>query len=92
MEFEPDYADTDPRALEVMYDLQRKMPPGEKLAWVFQLSGMVLSLAEAGVRAMYPQAPEGEILVRLAARHLDRELVIRAYGWYPDDSHTSGPA
>jgi len=75
-----------------MYDLQRKMPPGEKIALVFQLSGMLVSLAEAGVRAMYPQATEGEVLVRLAARHLDHELVIRAYGWYPDDSHASGPA
>lgn len=92
MEFESDYADTDPCALEVMYDLQRKMPPEEKIAWVFQLSGMLLSLAEAGVRAMHPQAGEREVLVRLAARHLDRELVIRAYGWYPDDSHTSGAA
>jgi hypothetical protein len=92
MEFEADYADTDPRALEVMYDLQRKMPPEEKIAWVFQLSAMALSLAEAGVRAMYPQAGEDEVVARLAARHLDRELVIRAYGWYPDDSHASGPA
>ncbi len=41
---------------------------------------------------MHPQAGEREVLVRLAARHLDRELVIRAYGWYPDDSHTSGAA
>jgi hypothetical protein len=92
MELEADYSDTDPRALEVMYDLHRKMPPGEKIALVFQLSAMVMGLAEAGVRAMYPEAGEREVLVRLAARHLDRDLVMRAYGWYPDDSHTNSAA
>ncbi len=84
MEFEPDYADTDPRALEVMYDLQRKMPPGEKATLALQLSGMLLRLAEAGVRSQYPAASEEEILVRVAARHLDPETVTRVYGWCPD--------
>jgi hypothetical protein len=87
MEFEPDYADTDPRALEVMYDLQRNMPPGEKATLALQLSGMLLRLAEAGVRSQYPAATEEEVLVRVAARHLDPDTVTRVYGWCPDGAH-----
>jgi hypothetical protein len=85
MEFEPDFSDTDPRALAVMIELQRNMPPGDKAALALQMSEMLLGLAEAGVRTMYPQASEREVLVRLALRHLDRDLVLRAYGWCPDD-------
>lgn len=92
MEFEPDFSDTDPRALAVMIDLQRKMPSGDKAALVLQMGGMLLGLAEAGVRAMYPRASEREILVRVALRHLDRDLVLRAYGWCPDDGQPGGPA
>jgi hypothetical protein len=85
MEFEPDFTDTDPRVLAVMFDLERKMPPEDKLAIALQMSAMLLGLAEAGVREMYPQASQRELLVRLALRHLDRDLVLRAYGWCPDE-------
>ena len=84
MELEADYSDTDPRVLEVMFDLQRRMPPGEKATLALQLSAMLLSLAEAGVRSEYPEASEAEVLVRVAARHLDPETVTRVYGWCPD--------
>lgn len=84
MEFEADYTDTDPRALEIMYDLQRKMPPEEKATLALQMAAMLLRLAEAGVRSEYPGASEDEVLVRVAARHLDPETVTRVYGWCPD--------
>jgi hypothetical protein len=67
-----------------MYDLQRKMPPGEKATLALQLSAMLLRLAEAGVRSEYPGATEEEVLVRVAARHLDPDTVTRVYGWCPD--------
>ncbi len=84
MEFESDYADTDPRVLEVMYDLQRRMPLQDKATLALQMSAMLIRLAEAGVRADYPEATEEEVLVRVAARHLDSETVRRVYGWCPD--------
>jgi hypothetical protein len=77
------YSDTDPRAMEVWLDLQRRMPPGEKIEAVFTLSRMALQAAEAGVRMAYPQADDREIFLRTAARHLSRDLMIRAYGWDP---------
>jgi hypothetical protein len=32
---------------------------------------------------MYPQASEREVFLRVAARRLDRDSMIRAYGWDP---------
>jgi hypothetical protein len=83
MEHPQPYSDTDPRAMEVWIDLQRRMPAGEKIASVLSASHLVLRMYEAGVRLQYPEASEREIFLRTAARHLSRDLMIRAYGWDP---------
>ena len=80
----PDHMDTDPRALEVWLDLQREKTPGEKLALVFEASQLVLQMYEMGLRRLYPAADDREVLLRVAARHLPRETMIRAYGWDPE--------
>jgi len=80
----PDYTDTDPRAMEVWLQLQREMNPADKLISILDASGLILQMYEAGVRLQYPGAGDREVLVRVAARHLPRELVIRAYGWDPE--------
>ncbi len=77
--------DTDPRALEILTELEREMSPGKKAALALAMSRMILRAAEAGVRMRYPDADEHEVLVRTAALHLDRELMIRAYGWDPEE-------
>ena len=69
--------------MEVWIDLQRRMPAGEKIAAVLSASHLVLRMYEAGVRLQYPEASEREIFLRTAARHLSRDLMIRAYGWDP---------
>jgi hypothetical protein len=79
------YPDTDPKALEVFIDLQRKMTPAEKIEAVFQSNELVWRMAEARERQLHPHAEEREIFLRLAARHLDRETMMRVYGWYPPD-------
>jgi hypothetical protein len=84
MEFEPDFSDTDPRALAVMIELERNMPPIDKATQALRMAFMLLRLTEAGVRSEYPEASDDEVLVRVAARHLDRETVARVYGWCPD--------
>jgi hypothetical protein len=33
---------------------------------------------------MYPRAGEREVFLRVAARRLDRETMLRVYGWDPD--------
>ncbi len=77
------YRDTDPRALKVFFDLQRKMTASEKIQAVFDLNDFVRRMAEAGIRSQYPEASEREIFLRSASRRLDRDTMIRVYGWDP---------
>jgi hypothetical protein len=80
-----EYADTDPKAMAVWVDLQRRMSPGDKIGAVLGASQLVLQAYEMGVRRLFPNASDEEVTRRVAARHLPRELVIRAYGWDPGD-------
>jgi hypothetical protein len=78
------YADTDPKALEFFLDLHRKMTPGERVAQIFEMSSFMEGLQRSSVRSMYPDADEREVFLRVAARRLDRETMIKVYGWDPD--------
>jgi hypothetical protein len=78
------YEDTDPEALKVFIQLHREMTPGQRVARVFELTAFQESLQRASVRSMYPQASERESFLRVAARRLDRETMIRVHGWDPD--------
>lgn len=42
-------------------------------------------LAALGVRSRYPDASEREVQLRVAARCYDRESMICAYGWDPQE-------
>jgi hypothetical protein len=77
------YEDTSPKALEIFLELHRNMDPSERTARVFELAEFQEGLQRASVRSMYPNADEREIFLRVAARRLGRELMIRAYGWDP---------
>ena len=78
-----EFRDTDPRAIEVWIKLLRDAPPGDKLLQALDLSAFALQLCEAGVRSRHPQASDREVFLRVAASHLPRDLMIRAYGWDP---------
>lgn len=84
------FSDTDPKALAILIELQRRMTLAQKAALVFELSDMLLELSAQGVRQQYPEAEERELFLRMASRHLDRETMIRAYGWDPDDHDAAG--
>ena len=60
------------------------MTPGERVARVFELSAFQEGLQRSSVRSMYPDADEREVFLRVAARRLDRETMIKVYGWDPD--------
>ena len=78
------WSDTDPRAMEVFVDLHRRMPASQKVARAFEITEMLLRLSLSDVRRQFPEASEREVFLRMTARHLDRDLMIRAYGWHPD--------
>ena len=54
----PEYGDTDPRAMEVWLNLQRRKTPGEKLALVIEASQLVLQMYEMGVRRLDPASDD----------------------------------
>ena len=66
------------------------MSPGEKIATVLQLSHLAIQMSEAGVRLRHPEAGDREVFLRAAALRLSRELMIRAYGWDPEEHADSG--
>jgi len=80
---DPFYSDTHPEAMKVWIELLRKKTPGEKLGMVFEMPSFLRALSEADVRANHPDADEREVFLRAAARRLDRDLMIRVYGWDP---------
>jgi hypothetical protein len=49
------YPDTDPKALKVFLELQRKMSPAEKTAGVFQINEMLRRPTEARERQLHPR-------------------------------------
>jgi hypothetical protein len=77
------FPDTDPKALEVFIELQRKMPIEEKTAGVFQMNEMLWRTTEAHERELHPEASDREIFLRVASHRLDRETMLRVYGWDP---------
>jgi hypothetical protein len=85
-----EFSDTSPEAMEVWLDLLRSKTGGERMMMAFELSEFANRMSEAGVRARYPEASEREVFLRAAALRLPRDLMIRAYGWDPDE-HTAGP-
>lgn len=78
------FADTDPKALELYIRLHREMSPAERIARIFELCDLQQSLQVANERSMHPEASEEEIFLRVAARRLGRDLMIKVYNWDPD--------
>jgi len=78
------YGDTDAKALQVFLAAQRAMSPSEKIRAVFEQNQLLHALAEAHEREAYPKADDREIFLRVLAHRLDRETMLRVYGWHPD--------
>ena len=76
--------DTNPEAELVLIELIRAMPDWKKMEQVGALIRTARRLATEGLRNRYPDSSEDELRRRLAALVLDRETVIRVYGWDPD--------
>jgi hypothetical protein len=71
---------TDPRALEVLYEIQRRMPPGQKLANAFDLGEGLFEAVRSGIRRRPPNAGGREVFLRAVATRVPRKLMIKAYG------------
>jgi hypothetical protein len=80
-----EFSDTDPRAMEAWLEILRNKTPGERIDIAFNLTDFAIRMAESGVRARHPEASEREIFLRTTALRIPRDLMIRAYGWDPDE-------
>jgi hypothetical protein len=77
--------DTPPEIEEMMLERYRQMEPMEKLWQVFDLNRRAQMMAAMRIQAQYgPDLPERELRLRLAALWLDRETMIKVYGWDPE--------
>jgi hypothetical protein len=85
-----EFRDTDPRAMEVWLELLRQKTPGERIATTLGLTAFALQMSEMGVRRAHPKASDREVFLRVAARHLPRDLMIRAYQWDPEIDALAG--
>ena len=75
--------DTSPEAERVLIELARRTPVWRKFEQVAETTETCRAFAMSGLRERYPEASEEELRRRFVALVLDRETVIRAYGWDP---------
>ena len=68
----------------MFFDLIRKLSPEERMVRVFGMVDFLRRFVAAGIKRQYPNATDHEIKMRMASRMLDRETMIRAYGWDPE--------
>jgi len=62
----------------------RRMSPGQRLMMAMEMNRAVQQMAAARIRAQYgPDLPEHELRLRLAALWIDRDTMVRAFGWDP---------
>ncbi len=81
----PHLTDTAPEAEEVWIEGLRRMTGAERLLRALDLTAAVRALAAARIRAEHgPDVSEGELRLRLAALWLDRETMVRVFGWDPE--------
>lgn len=81
----PQSADTPLEIEEILLEGYRRMTPAEKLQRVADLNRAVQELALARIRKQYgPDLSEREERLRLAALWLDRETMMRVFGWDPE--------
>src|SRR5579863_9668208 len=79
------YSDTEPKALKVFIECQRALTPGAKIRAVFAKNRFIHQLTESQERRLHPDADDREIFLRVVAHRLDRETMLRVYGWYPPE-------
>jgi len=75
--------DTPLKIQKILIDGYRKMTPQQKIKRVSELNKSIQQLALARIRRQYGEIPEMEQRLRLASLWLDREIMIKVFGWDP---------
>ena len=80
----PLFRDTDKGAERLLVELARRAPVWKKIQQVANATEACRAFSRAGIKSRHPGASEQEVKLRLAALSLDRETMIRVYGWDPE--------
>jgi hypothetical protein len=75
--------DTEPEIDRLLLEGYRRMTPAEKLERVVDLNRTAEAMATLRLERTYGPLDERERELRLAALRLDRETMIRVFGWDP---------
>jgi hypothetical protein len=78
------FADTDEATERKLIELTRAMSDEKRLNLLFSMIETGRQLSLAGLKSRYPQASQEELKKRYAALVLDRETVMKIYGWDPE--------
>jgi hypothetical protein len=84
MDKEPLFRDTNQDSERMLVELARATPVWKKFQQVANATEACRAFARAGILRRHPDASEKEVKLRLAALSLDRETMIRVYGWDPE--------
>lgn len=78
-------SDTDSAVEAVLIAGYRRMSPAQKLERVADLNRSLRALALAGIHQRFgPDLSDRERRLRLAALSIDRDTMVRAFGWDPE--------
>jgi len=78
-------SDTSPEAERFMIEGYRRMSPADRLARVFSLNRALERLQRARITEQYGDVSEREMRLRLASLRLGREMMVKIFGWDPDE-------
>jgi hypothetical protein len=71
--------------MAVWLTILRSKTGGERLMMALDASDFAIKVSEAGMRARHPDASVREVFLRAAALRIPKELMLKAYGWHPDE-------
>ena len=77
--------DTDKETEELQLERYRSMTASEKLEIVVDLNRTADAMAALRLVKLYGPLEPRELTLRLAALRLDRETMIKAFGWDPEE-------
>jgi hypothetical protein len=78
-------SDTHPEIEKILIEGYRRMPAWKKLEQVWKANEFARQLVLMDIRRRYPDADEREVRMRMASRWIPRDLMIKAFGWDPEE-------
>ncbi|MGE0130083.1 MAG: hypothetical protein AB7U82_18520 [Blastocatellales bacterium] len=77
-------SDTSPEIEQILIEGYRKMGAAKKLQIMQDLICAAYTLAMGNIKRNHPNAEPREVMLRLASRRIEPELMRKAFGWDPD--------